>query len=143
MLPYGKKFAIFCSAVCFGIFHGNLIQTPYAFLVGLILGYVTAEYSIWWAIAMHMINNMVLADLIPRLLSFLPELAQSLILSGIIWAFAIAGAVILIVKRHEVKAYTRGECMDKRCLRGFFLNSGFVVLAILMVVSMLMMVTSI
>lgn len=141
--PFGKKFAIFGAALLFGVFHGNLIQTPYAFLVGLVLGYVTAEYSIWWAIALHMINNMVLADLIPRLLSFLPQLAQDLILSGIIWAFAIAGAVILIVKRREVKTYITGECMDPRCLRGFFLNSGFIVLAVMMLVNMLLMVTPI
>lgn len=141
LMPFGKKFAIFGAALLFGMFHGNLIQTPYAFLVGLVLGYVTAEYSIWWAVLLHMINNMVLADLIPRLLSFLPQLAQDLILSGILWAFAIAGLVILIVKRREAMTYIRSESMDPRCLRGFFLNSGFVVLAILMIVNMLLMVT--
>jgi Na+/H+ antiporter NhaC len=57
-----------------------------------------------------------------------------------IWIFAIAGAVILIVKRREVKVYITGECMDPRCVRGFFLNSGFIVLAVLMLVNMLTMV---
>ena len=141
LLPFGKKFAIFGSALLFGMFHGNLIQSPYAFLVGLVLGYVTAEYSIWWAILLHMINNMVLADLIPRILSGLPQMAQDLILSGIIWMFAIAGAVILIVKRRVVKEYLRSQWMDRRCLRGFFLNSGFFVLTILLLVNMLMMIT--
>lgn len=140
LMPFGKKFAIFCAALLFGMFHGNLIQTPYAFVVGLVLGYVTAEYSIWWAIVLHMINNMVLADLLPRLLSGLPQMTQDVILGGIIWIFAIAGAVILIVKRREVKAYITGECMDPRCVRGFFLNSGFIVLAVLMLVNMLTMV---
>ena len=140
LMPFGKKFAIFGSALLFGMFHGNLIQTPYAFLVGLVLGYVAAEYSIWWAIVLHMINNMVLADLLPRMLSGLPQMAQDIILTSIIWVFAIAGLVILIVKRRSVKAYLTGECMDRRCLRGFFLNSGFLVLATLMVINMLMMV---
>ena len=36
--PFGKRFAILGSAVLFGLFHGNLIQTPYAFLIGLLLG---------------------------------------------------------------------------------------------------------
>lgn len=141
LLPFGKKFAIFGSALLFGIFHGNLVQTPYAFLVGLVLGYVAAEYSVWWAIWLHMINNMVLADLLPRFLSFLPGMAGNVVMGCITWAFAIAGTVILIVKRREVKAYIRGESMDTRCLRGFFLNSGFIVLAVLMIVNMLMMVT--
>ena len=48
--PYGKKFAIVLSAFLFGIFHGNLLQTPYAFLMGLVLGYVTVEYHIGWAV---------------------------------------------------------------------------------------------
>lgn len=140
LMPFGRKFAIFGAALLFGMFHGNLIQTPYAFVVGLVLGWVTAEYSIWWAIALHMINNMVLADLLPRLLSGLPQMVQDGILGGIVWVFAIAGAVILIIKRREVKACITGECMDPRCLRGFFLNSGFIVLAVLMLVNMLTMV---
>ncbi len=138
--PYGKKFSIFAAAVLFGLFHGNLIQAPYACLVGLLLGYVTVEYSILWAIVLHMMNNLVLADLIPRLLSWLPELGQNLILSGIIWIFGIAGAVILIVKNRDVKAYLGAEWMDRRCIRAFFTNSGFLVLAILMIINMLAMI---
>ena len=141
LLPFGKKFAIFGSALLFGLFHGNLIQTPYAFLVGLVLGYVAAEYSIWWAIVLHAINNMVIADLLPRLLSFLPGMLGDAIMGCIIWGFAIAGAVLLIVKRREVKAYLGSECMDRRCLRGFFLNAGFLALALMMLVNMLMMVS--
>jgi membrane protease YdiL (CAAX protease family) len=34
---YGKWFAVLISALLFGVFHGNLIQSPYAFLVGLVL----------------------------------------------------------------------------------------------------------
>lgn len=141
LMPFGKKFAVFAAALLFGMFHGNLVQTPYAFLVGLVLGYVTAEYSIIWAIALHMLNNMVLADLLPRLLSGLPQMTQDLILSGVIWVFAIAGIVILIVKRREVKTYLRSEWMDRRYLKAFFTNSGFIVLSVLMLVNMLLMLT--
>lgn len=140
LMPFGKKFAIFGAALLFGMFHGNLIQSPYAFLVGLVLGYVAAEYNIWWAILLHMINNMVMADLLPRLLSFLPGMAGDVVMGAIVWIFTIAGLVILLVKRREVRGYIRGECMDHRCLRGFFLNSGFIVLTVLMIVNMLMMV---
>lgn len=143
LLPLGKKFAIFGSALLFGLFHGNLVQTPYAFLVGLVLGYVTAEYSVWWAILLHMINNMFMADLLPRVLSLLPGAAGDAVMGLIILAFAIAGLVILIVKRREVKAYITGECMDRRCVRAFFTNSGVIVMTVLMFVNMLLMVTPI
>ena len=61
--PFGKRFAVLCSALLFGLFHGNLLQTPYAVIMGLILGYVTVEYSILWSVLLHMFNNLVLADL--------------------------------------------------------------------------------
>jgi membrane protease YdiL (CAAX protease family) len=35
--PYGKRFAILGSAILFGLFHGNLLQGPYAMLVGLVI----------------------------------------------------------------------------------------------------------
>ena len=35
--PYGERFALVASALCFGLFHGNLNQFFYAFLLGLVL----------------------------------------------------------------------------------------------------------
>ena len=37
---YGEKTAIVFSALCFGLFHENLTQFLYAFIIGLFLGYV-------------------------------------------------------------------------------------------------------
>lgn len=36
--PYGERFALAASALCFGLFHGNLNQFFYAFVLGLVLG---------------------------------------------------------------------------------------------------------
>lgn len=46
------------QAALFGVYHGNLIQGTYAFLLGLILGF-TAEYfhSIWASILLHAFVN--------------------------------------------------------------------------------------
>ena len=137
--PFGKRFAIFGSAVLFGLFHGNLLQTPYAFLMGLVLGYVTVEYSIGWAVALHMFNNLVLADLLTRLTAGLSEMAVSVINLGIFGAAFAAGTAILIVKRREVRAYSRSEWMDRRVLKCFFLNSGVIVLTVMMVLNMIAM----
>ena len=59
--PYGKRFAIFCSALLFGLVHQNLTQTPFAFGFGLLAGYVAVEYSILWSMSLHVLNNAVLA----------------------------------------------------------------------------------
>lgn len=142
LLPFGKKFAIFGSAMLFGLFHGNLVQTPYAFLVGLVLGYVAAEYSVAWAMVLHMVNNLVLADMFGRLTMNLPSLAADALLGGILWCFAIAAIVILALNREKIKAYLGAERMDPRCLRCFFTNSGFLVLAVIMVINMVLMIIS-
>lgn len=109
MLPFGKKFAILVSSLTFGLFHGNLLQTPYAFVVGLVLGYVAVEYHIIWAIVLHVINNLVLGDLLYRVLSPLPENVMNLIIWGIILAFTLVAVVVLIVKRKQVKEWIKRE----------------------------------
>ena len=129
---YGKKFSILCSAFLFGIFHGNLVQTPYAFLAGLLLGYVAAEYHIGWAIGIHTFNNFVLADLLTRATSGLSDeitAAINLILLGV--ATLVTG-IVLIVRRKAIFGYLKDEWLDRRCLKWFFINSGTIVLVILM-----------
>ena len=137
--PFGKRFAIFGSAFLFGLFHGNLLQTPYAFLMGLVLGYVAVEYSINWAVFLHMFNNLVLADLLTRLTENLPEMALGILNFVIFGSAAVASAIILVKKRREVWAYNRSEWMDRRVLKCFFTNSGIIVLTVLMVINIILM----
>ena len=55
---YGNAFAIITSAFVFGIFHGNAVQIPFAFLCGLVIGYaVIATESIWTGIIIHALMN--------------------------------------------------------------------------------------
>ena len=139
LCPFGKRFAILGSALLFGIFHGNLLQTPYALLVGLLLGYITVEYSIVWAVLLHMFNNLVLADLLSRLTASWSDLsygALNLILFG---GSAVVSLVILIRNRSGICSYRKGEWMDRRCLKCFFTSPGILVLAVVMCISMAMM----
>lgn len=60
LLKYGKAFAIFTSALLFGLMHGNLVQIPFAFLAGLIIGFVVVETgSFWSGVIIHFINNLM------------------------------------------------------------------------------------
>jgi len=136
--PYGKKFAIFGSAFLFGLFHGNLLQTPYAFLMGLVLGYVAVEYSAFWAIGVHMFNNLVLADLLTRLTKPLPlEIAGGINLILLGGGLAASG-VILFVKRREIGAYLCSEWMDRRVLKCFFTSGSMLLLMALMLMNILL-----
>lgn len=136
--PYGKKFAILASAFLFGVFHGNLVQSPYAFLAGLVLGYVAMEYNVIWAMVLHMINNLFLGDTLARLTNSLSELAQQIIFAVVIWGFAIAAVVVLVCKRKEVVAYFRQGKMHPLCLKSFFTAPGVLALTALMIANMLL-----
>ena len=126
LMPFGKRFAIFCSAFAFGMFHGNLVQTPFAFLVGLVLGYVAAEYNICWAMLLHMINNLVVADMLSRITSYLPEVAAGVVTVLILLAFAVAALVILVRKREKIRAWKQVEVIHRTYLGCFFGSAGVI-----------------
>ena len=102
MEPYGKRLSILVSALLFGFYHGNPVQAPYAALVGMVLGYVAMEHNIIWAMVLHMFNNLIFADVFPRVLSGLPEMTSNLLMFAAMMVFAAAAVVLLIVKRRQV-----------------------------------------
>lgn len=58
MRKYGDAFAIIVSSAVFGAFHGNLSQVPFAFILGLVLGFIDCKTnSIIPSIIVHFINN--------------------------------------------------------------------------------------
>ena len=146
MEPYGKKFAIFASALLFGLFHGNLIQIPFAFVIGLVLGYVATEYSVVWAMVLHMFNNLIFADTLPRLLGAHIPQWENMLTWAMILGSALAALVILLVKRKTIGAYLRCERTDPLCRKAFFTAPGIIVLmvvmALLTVMTLAVMVTA-
>lgn len=66
---FGSAFAVFVSAILFAMVHGNLLQMPLAFLVGIALGVLMIEFgSIWVTVLMHCAVNTlsVVIDLMSR-----------------------------------------------------------------------------
>ncbi len=57
---YGEGFCIIASSVMFALMHGNLSQIPFAFIVGLVLGFIRVKSgSIIPAMLLHFLNNFV------------------------------------------------------------------------------------
>lgn len=55
---FGDGFALIMSAALFGLYHLNFIQMPFAFLLGIGLGYFTLRTgSLWCAVLIHLFNN--------------------------------------------------------------------------------------
>ena len=130
--PHGKRFAIVGSAILFGFFHGNLVQSPYAFAVGLILGYTAMEYSIGWAMVLHMINNLILGDSLLRLTSFLPEGYADLLYWMIYLLSGIFAVVILVRKRNDIRAWLKSNPPVKNTMKAFFTAPANGILMVLM-----------
>ncbi len=145
LLPFGRRFAIFVSSFTFGLFHGNLIQTPYAFAVGLVLGYVAAEYNILWAMVLHMINNLVLGDMLYRVLGAFPDDTVNLIVWGIILAFTVMAVILAILKRREIAAWLRKERIVRAYMGCYFSCAGTIVMMVILglniIVTTFMLVT--
>ncbi len=137
--PFGKRFAVLGSALLFGLFHGNLLQTPYAVLMGLVLGYMTVEYSIVWAILLHMFNNLVLADLLSRLTAQWSEMAFGTLNLFLFGGGALVSLVILVRNRENIRAYRRAEWMDRRCIRCFVTAPGILAFALWMCANMMLL----
>ncbi|MCI8350735.1 MAG: CPBP family intramembrane metalloprotease [Oscillospiraceae bacterium] len=58
--PYGDTFALFSSAVLFGLMHLSPVQQPNAFLLGLVIGYFTlVSGSLFTGMVMHAAVNLV------------------------------------------------------------------------------------
>jgi len=136
--PFGKRFAILGSALLFGVFHGNLLQTPYAVLVGLLLGYITVEYSLVWSVLLHMFNNLVLADLLTRLTASWPETAYGLLNLLLFGGSALFSVIFLVRNRREIREYRSAEWMDRRCVKCFLTSAGVLALTIFMCANMVL-----
>ncbi len=58
--PYGNGLAIFVSAFCFGVYHGNFRQFFYAFALGICLGYIAvATKSLFCSTMLHALFNSI------------------------------------------------------------------------------------
>jgi membrane protease YdiL (CAAX protease family) len=60
LIPYGAGFAIITSALLFGLMHGNFVQLPYAFVLGICLGYISYRTgNMLVNIILHMTYNLI------------------------------------------------------------------------------------
>ncbi len=56
---FGDSFAVITSALIFGLMHGNLVQIPFAFILGLFFGFAVIKTgTIWTAVIIHFLNNL-------------------------------------------------------------------------------------
>ncbi len=92
--PQGDGLAIVLSAMLFGLLHGNLLQIPFAFILGLIFAYLTVQTgSIWPAVLIHFLTN-AFSVVLEYAGQFLPNEGAQGMLNGA--AFAVMAVVGII-----------------------------------------------
>lgn len=130
----GKCFGVLCSALIFGLFHVNPIQIPFAFLIGLVLGYVAAEYSVLWAVALHLVNNFVFGGLIGMLK---PAWLEQLVYFALTWGGGLFGIWILVKNRKRLIGYWKCKPVEWSNFAVFITSPGMMLLLIVVMVSMI------
>ncbi|MEG1001396.1 MAG: CPBP family intramembrane glutamic endopeptidase [Cellulosilyticaceae bacterium] len=125
---YGKGFAIIISALLFGASHMNLTQGLFAFGVGLILGYVAIEYSLRWAIVIHIVNNFIFSDVLGMIGEYLGEPVGDILISFVLVIFFIGGVVVVYRHRIDIMDYIRENKCDRKLLKYTFSSLWFVIL---------------
>lgn len=126
---YGNMFAVLFSSILFAIFHMNINQGIFAFLIGLIFGTIAVKTSsIKITILLHFINNGVSA-----LLSILTGVSLG-IFNNIVIAIAVFGIIILIKNLPKIKNVKKEDLkINKDCLL-IFRNYTFILSVVLLVV---------
>ncbi len=94
---YGDGFAVITSSIIFGLLHGNFEQIPFAFLVGLALGFLVVETgSLWIGIAVHAFNNSV-AVVFEYFLNDLSQAHQNALYAGFLAVCLLLGLASLLL----------------------------------------------
>ncbi len=137
---YGKIFAILMSSLLFGLFHGNFPQFFFATFVGIIFSYVTLEYSILWAMAFHIFNNLVIGDGLTYVYSFLPDSAASLLHLIILLIGASIAAIFLFKNKTDIKRYVQENYAYPGTYRQTFRSVWFWLFACLMCLTSLTLI---
>jgi len=125
---YGDNFAILFSSLLFGFYHALMLQIPFAFVLGLLLGYVAARWSLRAAIALHMINNGFSALISDTGNEALAEAG------GLFMIFCVAATVVFLIRfREQIRERARaGAAYYARTYANGFSSIAFWIFVVVM-----------
>ena len=112
---YGKKTAIFASALLFALMHANIEQIIYAFVGGALLAWVYVETkNIAIPIFVHFLNNgiSVIGDIIKAMYGATVSDMYFLISDAVIFALALVSLAVIIIY-----AKKKGRLIDNLILK--------------------------
>ena len=144
---HDEMFAIFASAFLFGLLHGNFVQIPFAFIVGLVAAFVRVKSnSMLPSILIHFGNNFY-ATIMTALPDLLPEGTAALVEIAITFILVFAGiiAAYYLIKNHNeiFEQKKPGTKYSFKELNKMFLSSGTIIACmIILILSSLVLVSA-
>lgn len=126
-VKYGEGLAVLFSGLMFGLFHGNINQFSYAFILGLFFGFIYVKTgNVLYPIFLHMFINFfgsVLGVLVMNFIDYnslmeavsdpglmtaymadhLPQLMIYGVYTLLIFGMAVAGIILFLVKMKKIK----------------------------------------
>lgn len=153
--PYGNGFAIFVSALLFGLTHSNLAQFFYATVIGIVLGYVAVQtHSIVTTTVMHALFNSIAG--VTTIFLAEPSVSDYILASSLgktekqttavtlflVWSiavllFAFVGVIMAIVKLTHIERYRVPKIQTELSTGrrwGIFISRPAVVIMLLMAI---------
>ncbi len=143
---YGDKFAIIMSAIFFAVMHGNMLQLPYTFVGGLILGYLAIKTkSMWPPMILHFVNNFYSAIVLIVSDTFGDKAGNYA--TYIIWAlFVVSGIVGFVgyMKNRDTTSLSKGESVlsTKEKITAFVKNGPMIIMIVVFITMALGSVSS-
>lgn len=132
LAKYGDKTYILITALLFSVFHMNIFQIIYAFLMGTVLGYMYARTrNMKYNILMHMIINFI-GSIVSIFVQY-NETAAS-IFGIVVIAVVISGLILLIINRKQAVFTPALEAYSENPVKDTFLNIGMMLFMILFII---------
>lgn len=128
---YGKVFAVVFSSLLFGLYHMNLNQGIFAFLIGLVFGTI-AIYAggIRYTVLLHFLNNFYAC--LTEMLGKVPMDFINVVIIGC----AIIGGLLILKNLPKVKEIKKEELSSNGDYKYLLRNYTFIISMVLMVVLM-------
>ncbi len=130
---YGDSFALITSSICFAVMHGNFEQMPFAFMVGLFLGFTVIKTgSMRVAILLHFTNNFV-SVVFSYFPASVPMEIQNLTYIFYLIITLLVGVVFLLTTKTQLFTIDNkaGILSEKEKYKAFFLSGGVIVFLVI------------
>lgn len=140
LVGYGGKVYVLFSALVFALFHGNLSQMLYAFVLGMVFAGITYyTKTVRYSIILHIVINFIGTGVPLLLLAYGDE--HALILwSSILMLVVVAGIVvgIVLLVRHRKQIVFAPAAVQIERKSAMFLNLGMILFCALMALFVVM-----